>query len=236
MALNCCRLVVTSFDTARGDIDLLSDLPWSVIFVDEAHKLKNPASKVTMSFNQFTCTRRFGLTGTAIQNSYEEMWTLLDWSNPGRLGSLRQWKSMISKPLAVGQSASASPQERALAKVVANILVHKILPLFFLRRYASCSWQRNTPIDFLIRTKDLIAHQVRNSKIVNDTNIYLYFTQLPKKIDEVVFCPLTPKQIEVYKRILEHRNARLAIAKANPNAEAELCDCGSGLKCDLVTR
>lgn len=60
---------------------------------------------------------------------------------------------MISKPLAVGQSASASPQERALAKVVANILVHKILPLFFLRRYASCSWQRDTLIDFNIQNK-----------------------------------------------------------------------------------
>ena len=125
---------MTSFDTARGDISLLYDLPWSVIFVDEAHKLKNPASKITLAFNQFTCHVRFGLTGTAIQNSYEEMWTLLDWSNPGRVGTLKQWKKLVSKPLAVGQSASATPEERTCAKCVANILVQKLLPLFFLRR------------------------------------------------------------------------------------------------------
>lgn len=109
--------MVASFDTARGDIELLSDLPWSVIFVDEAHKLKNPASKITLAFNQFVCKARFGLTGTAIQNSYEEMWTLLDWSNRGQLGSLKEWRTAICRPLAVGQSTNATDGERAIAKV-----------------------------------------------------------------------------------------------------------------------
>lgn len=113
----CLNLVVTSYDTARGDIDLLSDLPWTVIFVDEAHRLKNPASKLTLAFNQFSCEARFGLTGTAIQNSYEELWTLLDWSNRGMIGSLREWRTAVSRPLAVGQSAKATEGERAISKV-----------------------------------------------------------------------------------------------------------------------
>ena len=148
--------MIASFDTARGDIELLSDLPWSTIFVDEAHKLKNPTSKITLAFNQFACQARFGLTGTAIQNSYEEMWTLLDWSNRGRLGSLKEWKAAVCKPLATGQSTSATEGERAIAKVciiipfikvakvtslqaVANILVNKLLPNFFIRRYVTHS-------------------------------------------------------------------------------------------------
>ncbi|OCB85855.1 hypothetical protein A7U60_g6986 [Sanghuangporus baumii] len=165
-------VLITSFDTARGDIDLLSDLPWSVIFVDEAHKLKNPASKITLAFNQFACEARFGLTGTAIQNAYEEMWTLLDWSNRGRLGSLKEWRTAA----------------------VAHLLVNKLLPKFFLRR-----------------TKDLIRHQ------------------LPQKIDEVVFCPLTRQQITVYKRILAHREKRVKINASGVRPDVELCDCGSGL-------
>ena len=107
--------VITSFDTARSDIELLCDLPWSVVFVDEAHRIKNPISKITRAFNTFTCEARFGLTGTAIQNTYEELWTLLDWSNPGRVGSPKEWRKCISKPLAIGQSAKASEGERALA-------------------------------------------------------------------------------------------------------------------------
>ncbi|KAL5520387.1 hypothetical protein ACEPAG_9611 [Sanghuangporus baumii] len=187
-------VLITSFDTARGDIDLLSDLPWSVIFVDEAHKLKNPTSKITLAFNQFACEARFGLTGTAIQNAYEEMWTLLDWSNRGRLGSLKEWRTAVCRPLAVGQSASASEGERAIAKAVAHLLVNKLLPKFFLRR-----------------TKDLIRHQ------------------LPEKIDEVVFCPLTRQQITVYKRILAHRKKRVKINASGVRPDVELCDCGSGL-------
>lgn len=109
--------VLTSFETARSDIQLLSDLPWSLIFVDEAHRIKNPSSGTTKAFSTFACETRFGLTGTAIQNTYEELWTLLDWSNPGRVGSLKEWKKCISKPLAIGQSAKASEGERALAKV-----------------------------------------------------------------------------------------------------------------------
>lgn len=111
------NLVISSFDTARGDIDLLSDLPWSVIFVDEAHKLKNSKSKITVAFNTFKCQVRFGLTGTAIQNSYEELWTILDWSNPKALGTLKDWTSYVTRPLAAGQSASATDDQRAIARV-----------------------------------------------------------------------------------------------------------------------
>ena len=60
---------------------------------------------------------RFGLTGTAIQNSYRELWTVLDWANPGSVGSDKEWTTHVTKPLVVGQSASARDEERAKAKV-----------------------------------------------------------------------------------------------------------------------
>ncbi|KDQ23841.1 hypothetical protein PLEOSDRAFT_1079122 [Pleurotus ostreatus PC15] len=160
-------VVLTSFDLARRHIDKLDTLPWSCVIVDEAHRLKSITSKLTQAFHQFACPRRIGLTGTAIQNSYDEMWTILDWTNPGRLGTRKQWKVLVAKPLAVGQSSGSSEEQRANALSVALILRDKILPNFFLRR-----------------TKEIIKHQ------------------LPKKIDEVVFCPLTEVQIDVYKRLL----------------------------------
>jgi len=55
--------VLTTFEVARRDITLLDDLAWSTVFIDEAHRVKNPKSKITLAFNQFTCLRRFGLTG-----------------------------------------------------------------------------------------------------------------------------------------------------------------------------
>lgn len=109
--------MITTFDLARRDIALLDDLAWSTIIVDEVHRVKNPRSKITEAYNQFSCMRRFGLTGTAIQNSYNELWTILDWTNPGKLGTTKQWKGYVVKPLTIGQSTKATEEERSKALV-----------------------------------------------------------------------------------------------------------------------
>ncbi|KIM41907.1 hypothetical protein M413DRAFT_445116 [Hebeloma cylindrosporum] len=179
-------VIVTSFDLARRDINLLDDLAWSCIIVDEVHRVKNEVSKITQAYHQFNCLRRFGLTGTTIQNSYKEMWTILDWTNPDRLGSSRQWHGYVVKPLTAGQSAGATEEERAKAVAVARILRDKLLPNFFLRR-----------------TKDIIKDQ------------------LPQKTDQVVFCPLTDKQISAYRRLLEMDALQNLIHRDDP------CTCGS---------
>lgn len=109
--------VLTSFDLARREIDALDTLPWSCIIVDEVHRVKNETAKITVAYHRFDCLRRFGLTGTTIQNSYKEMWTILDWTNPDRLGTSRQWHGFVVKPLTTGQSTGATEEERAKALV-----------------------------------------------------------------------------------------------------------------------
>lgn len=115
--------MITTFDLARRDIDILDDLAWSCVIIDEVHRVKNESAKVTNAFHQFACQRRFGLTGTTIQNSYKEMWTILDWTNPGRLGTSRQWNGYIAKPLTIGQSAGATEEERAKALVCTSPMI-----------------------------------------------------------------------------------------------------------------
>ncbi|KAG6868651.1 hypothetical protein C0993_012456 [Termitomyces sp. T159_Od127] len=167
-------VVLTTFDLARKDIDILDTLPWTCIFVDEVHRVKNVTSKITVAYHQFACERRFGLTGTTIQNSYKEMWTILDWTNPGRLGTARQWHGFIVKPLTTGQSAGASEDERAKALVVALVLRDKLLPKFFLRR-----------------TKDIIRSQVLEILLKewrkDPTNKVLIFTKSVKLLEMLEF-------------------------------------------------
>ncbi|KDQ17914.1 hypothetical protein BOTBODRAFT_185328 [Botryobasidium botryosum FD-172 SS1] len=127
-------IVLSSFTTVRNDIELLNDLPWSCIFVDEVHVLKNAASKITVAFNRFQCKVRFGLTGTALQNGYKEMWPLLDWSNPGRLGTASQWKTCIERPLMLGQARDCTEEQLARARLLATRFVERLLPIFWLRR------------------------------------------------------------------------------------------------------
>ncbi|KAH9044878.1 P-loop containing nucleoside triphosphate hydrolase protein [Lactarius hengduanensis] len=202
-------VVVTSFDTARRSISHLDSLPWTALIVDEAHRLKNPRASTTRVLASFhwpegrptpshmaeliptpqTGPIRIALTGTAIQNSYMELWTLLDWVNPGSVGTEKQWKKTVADPLVAGQARGCKETERLKANETAEILRDKLLPLYFLRR-----------------TKDIIKDQ------------------LPKKYDEVVFCPLTEKQIEVYKCILGMEAVQNMIKKD------DRCDCGRSKK------
>lgn len=57
------------------------------------------------------------LTGTAIQNDYMELWTLLDWCNPGKVGTKSQWKRAVVQPLTRGQSKGSTEEERIKGQV-----------------------------------------------------------------------------------------------------------------------
>ncbi|KAF8750146.1 SNF2 family N-terminal domain [Rhizoctonia solani] len=120
--------VIMAFDTARMNIDHLFHLPWSIVIVDEVHRCKNPNSGTTIALNRFQCR------GTAIQNGYKELWTLLDWCSPGRVGTPSQWKNAISVPLAEGQAHRATQAQVSKARLLADRLVNNLLPYFFLRR------------------------------------------------------------------------------------------------------
>lgn len=140
-------ILITSHQTGKLWIDSINQQHWSVVFVDECHTLKNPASNLTLALNSIPCTCRFGLTGTAIQNRLEEFWTLLNWSSPGFFGSLIHWQQLVAEPIRRGQAASASAADLARARRVAEQLKDRLLPDFFLRR-----------------TKDLIKAQLPNKR------------------------------------------------------------------------
>ena len=110
-------VVITSYELFQREVELFCDLAWSCVFADEVHRAKNENSKTTDALHQLQCQLRFGLTGTLIQNSYEEMWTILDWTNPGRVGNKKQWKTYVGKPLTDGQSTNASDEKRAKSLV-----------------------------------------------------------------------------------------------------------------------
>lgn len=94
------------------------------------------------------------ITSIAIQNSYSELWNIINWTHPGCVGSKKQWEGYVDRPLTKGQSKSASAEERLQAVVcalvyssgfsvvyvllfsqlVARILKDKVLPDNFLRR------------------------------------------------------------------------------------------------------
>ncbi|KAL2864179.1 putative DNA excision repair protein (Rad26L) [Aspergillus lucknowensis] len=189
------EVLITTYSTYLNNKDSVNMVDWDCVIADECHAIKERNSETTKAMNEINALCRIGLTGTAIQNKYEELWALLNWTNPGRLGPVTTWKRTISEPLKMGQSHDATVHELRKARITAKKLVENLLPQFFLRRM-----------------KTLIADQ------------------LPKKVDRVVFCPLTETQAEAYENLLN--SDIITYIKSS----SEFCDCGSRKKAGWCCR
>src|SRR5204863_60056 len=80
------EILITTYSTYRINSSTLNMVEWDCVVADECHIIKERKSETTQSMNEINSLCRIGLTGTAIQNKYEELWTLLNWTNPGRFG------------------------------------------------------------------------------------------------------------------------------------------------------
>lgn len=128
------EIMITTYSTYRMNESDVNTVDWDCVIADECHQIKSKASEVTIAMNKVNALCRIGLTGTAIQNKYEELWNLLNWARPGAYGSAQEWKQTISLPLKLGQAHDATNAQLADSRSRAQDLVHKILPSVFLRR------------------------------------------------------------------------------------------------------
>jgi SNF2 family DNA or RNA helicase len=83
------HVVISSYDTAVRDISLLRQIQWNFVVLDEAQAIKNPDTQRAMTIKRIP--RRVGLavTGTPVENSLADMWSIADFVLPGFLGSRR---------------------------------------------------------------------------------------------------------------------------------------------------
>jgi SNF2 family DNA or RNA helicase len=137
------EIMITTYTTYRNHESEINTIDWDCVVADECHQIKAKDAEITKAMNKINALCRIGLTGTAIQNKYEELWNLLNWARPGAYGSAQEWKQSISLPLKLGQAHDATNAQLADSRSRAQDLVHKILPSVFLRRM-----------------KTLIAHQL----------------------------------------------------------------------------
>ena len=131
------EIMITTYATYKNNSDRINRIPWDVVVADECHSIKDSRAGVTVAMNEVNALCRIGLTGTAIQNRYEELWTLLNWTNPGQFGTLSEWRHTICKPLTIGQSHDATLKQLSEARRTAVKLRDNLLPRFFLRRMKS---------------------------------------------------------------------------------------------------
>uniref|UniRef100_A0A2I2YQ94 Chromodomain helicase DNA binding protein 1 like n=1 Tax=Gorilla gorilla gorilla TaxID=9595 RepID=A0A2I2YQ94_GORGO len=74
---SCFHVLLTTYEICLKDASFLKSFPWSVLVVDEAHRLKNQSSLLHKTLSEFSVVFSLLLTGTPIQNSLQELYSLL---------------------------------------------------------------------------------------------------------------------------------------------------------------
>lgn len=127
-------LMIVSFEGARTHIEMIKDLPLSVVIVDEAHRLKEPKAQSTLALKKIRCSSCFALTGTLVQNRIDEMWAVLDFVWRGWAGTLKQWREYVVNPIKKGHRREGTAEEVVIGIMRLGLMNQKVLPNFYLRR------------------------------------------------------------------------------------------------------
>jgi SNF2 family DNA or RNA helicase len=89
-------IVITTYATAVRDIDALASASWGRVVLDEAQAIKNPASETAQQLRRVQAHTRLALTGTPIENGLGDLWAILDFTNPGLVGSRPSFLAQMS--------------------------------------------------------------------------------------------------------------------------------------------
>jgi len=92
-------VVITSYDYLKRDIEAYESLTFQYQIIDEAQYIKNHNTKNAISVKQIQARHRFALTGTPIENSLAELWSIFDFLMPGYLYTYSYFKKQYELPI-----------------------------------------------------------------------------------------------------------------------------------------
>ena len=119
-------LVVTSYALLRRDLEKYRAVEFAAVVLDEAHHIKNPDSQVAQAACALRSRQRFVLTGTPMENSVRDLWSILRFALPGYLGNRQDFRERYEVPLSrPGDPAADAVRER---------LTRRLRPVLLRRR------------------------------------------------------------------------------------------------------
>ncbi|PKW17261.1 DEAD/DEAH box helicase [Saccharopolyspora spinosa] len=106
-------VVVTSYPVLRKD-ESLASTEWDVAIFDEAQQIKNPTTQVSRAAARLSARARIAMTGTPVENRFDELWSILNVTNPGLLGPRARFRRRFAAPIEQRRSATAATALNAL--------------------------------------------------------------------------------------------------------------------------
>jgi len=110
-------LIVTNYALLRRDLEALQKFPFRAVILDEAQFIKNPAAQVTHSVKQLKAEHRLALTGTPLENRLLDLWSIVDFIQPGYLGNQEHFSETYEPRGQDAESAQRIARRRLSAKL-----------------------------------------------------------------------------------------------------------------------
>ena len=164
-------VVVTSYALLQRDFeDAYLGRRFSAVVLDEAQHIKNRQTKNAKAVKLLDCDRRLVLTGTPVENSVADVWSIFDFLMPDYLGDYETFKCSYEEPIAAGGAAGEEAQERLrrklhpfimrrLKKSVAKDLPDKIVKVSYCPMSEDAQREYN---DALAKTRRLAGDMIRS--------------------------------------------------------------------------
>lgn len=121
-------VVLTTYDTLRREQAKLGTIDWDMVVCDEAQYAKNPTAQRTSAVKAMKSRHRVALTGTPVENGLIEFWCIMDFVQPGLLGSWSGFRKKYERPIVEGEEKE---REETINSLLAEIKG------FYLRRLKS---------------------------------------------------------------------------------------------------
>lgn len=115
-------IILTTYQTASRDQNILNKINFAYIILDESQQIKNRQSKVFKAINELAAQHKISLSGTPIENSLSDLWSQMQFLNPGLLGSYAFFKKTFQIPI---EKTDDEEKKVQLRKLVAPYLLRR---------------------------------------------------------------------------------------------------------------
>ena len=116
-------VIITSYSLALRDKKLLNQIGWDTVILDEAQTVKNHRSQTSKAVRGLTARQHIALTGTPVENRLSELWAIMEFVNPGLLGTQADFKRRYTDPIEIGRDPSAA---RALRDLIGPVVLRRL--------------------------------------------------------------------------------------------------------------
>jgi superfamily II DNA or RNA helicase len=110
-------LIVTNYALLRRDLEALQRFSFRVVVLDEAQFIKNPDAQITVSVKQLQADQRLALTGTPLENRLLDLWSIVDFTQSGHLGTQQKFREKYEPPGDVDGDNQRIARRRLSAKL-----------------------------------------------------------------------------------------------------------------------